>query len=98
MPQKLIASIALGEGRSFAVRCNTAPRVIPNEVPRIFFPVAVWRARDAERDLAFLRYSLESVRRTPNSEGPVFRPAVKVGKDAGLQPLKPRLGRFAIDL
>src|SRR5271168_4855482 len=26
-------------------------RVIPNEVPRFFFPAAVWRARDAERDL-----------------------------------------------
>jgi hypothetical protein len=25
--------------------------VIPNEVPRFFFPAALWRARDAERDL-----------------------------------------------
>ena len=28
-------------------------RVIPNEVPRFFFPAAVRRARDAERDLFF---------------------------------------------
>jgi len=28
-------------------------RVIPNGVPRFFFPAAGWRARDAERDLLF---------------------------------------------
>src|SRR5271168_2913991 len=30
-------------------------RVIPNEVPRFFFPAALWRARDAERDLLFTK-------------------------------------------
>jgi hypothetical protein len=33
------------------VRRNSEQRVIPNGVPRFFFPAAVWRARDAERDL-----------------------------------------------
>jgi hypothetical protein len=28
-------------------------RAIPNGVPRFFFPAAVWRARDAVRDLLF---------------------------------------------
>jgi len=34
-------------------KSELAPRVIPNEVPRFFFPAAFWRARDAERDLLF---------------------------------------------
>jgi hypothetical protein len=33
--------------------------VIPNEAPRFFFPAAVWRARDAVRDLLFAALSIQ---------------------------------------
>src|SRR5208282_4811888 len=36
-----------------AVGRTSGLRVVPNGVPRFFFPAALWRARDAQRDLLF---------------------------------------------
>ena len=41
------------EKLSEEVTLHSKRTVIPNEVPRFFFTAAVWRARDAERDLLF---------------------------------------------
>jgi hypothetical protein len=35
------------------LRRKKEPRVIPNVVPRFFFPAEVWRAWDTARDLLF---------------------------------------------
>ena len=47
--------------RSIVERATSEQLVIPNGVPRFFFPAAVWRARDAERDLLFAEAGSESL-------------------------------------
>jgi hypothetical protein len=61
-----------------AVRCSY---VIPTEVPRFFFPAALWRARDAGRDL------LSAALLTATEKPPIAPPGTRAHTRQTLSPI-----------